>query len=71
MKGIIISLEKELMSTYFGHGRLALEATPYSVIDTFWFSPSLLYAMVAVGLMTPGYISLEHRLEIHATLERT
>ena len=45
-----------MKGTYLGHRCLALEATPHPVIDTFGFSPSLLYAMVAVGLMTPGYI---------------
>jgi len=37
--------------TDLGHGRLALEATPHSVIDTLGFSPSLFYAMVAVRLV--------------------
>jgi len=42
--------------TDLGHGRLALEATPHSVIDTLGFSPSLFYAMVAVRLVASGHI---------------
>jgi hypothetical protein len=39
--------------TYFGHRELTLESASHPVINTLGFSPCLLDALVAVGLMTP------------------
>lgn len=40
--------------TNLGHGKLALEPTPHSVIDTFRFPPCLLDTVVTIGLVTPN-----------------
>ena len=36
-----------------GHWKLSLETTPYSVVDTLWFSPCLLDTVVTIGLVAP------------------
>jgi hypothetical protein len=41
-----------------GHSSLALESSADSVINTLWFPPVLLDALVAVGLVTPGARSM-------------
>ena len=57
---------RRIKGTYLGHRRLALEATPHPVIDTFGLSPCLFYAMVAVRLMAPGYMIRILSQKIHA-----
>lgn len=47
------------MCTNFGHSSLALESPADSVINTLWFPPVLLDALVAVGLVTPGTRSMD------------
>ena len=42
--------------TYLGHGSLTLEPPADPVINTLWFPPVLLDALVAVRLVTPGTI---------------
>lgn len=39
--------------TNLGHGSLALESPADPIVDTLWFPPALLDAMVAVGLVAP------------------
>ena len=39
--------------TNLGHSSLALESPADPVIDTLWFPPALLDALVAVGLVAP------------------
>lgn len=41
-------------ATYFGHSRLALEATPNPVINTLGFPPRLFHTMVTIGLVAPA-----------------
>ena len=42
-----------MLQTHLGHGQLALEPTPYTVVNTLRFPPCLLHALVAVGLVAP------------------